>query len=214
MRAQCSLFACCVGVTLAFAAATFEPARLQSGSAPQPPPQTIGWLEAVFDVHVTPAGIVDRVERLGGSDPLATLLHDHLTGWRFAPARDNGEPVTARVLVAAIYRPATLFDHVGRGAPPPTVFDPSSAAPRAVWTPSPGYPPNAAGDGVVVVEMLVTDQGQVSDASVVRSGGTAFDSSALQAARRWQFSPAAASAPRPAVAYAIFGFRQPVVTRQ
>jgi TonB family protein len=195
------------------APATVEPARFLSGSVPQPPPQTIGWLEAVFDAQVTESGDVETIERLGGSDPLVTLLHDHLIGWRFTPARDDGDEVSARVLIAAIYRPATLLNQTEPGVAPPIEFDASSPLPRPLWMPSPGYPPQALGDGVVVVELQVTDRGQVAAASVVRSAGTAFDASALQTARRWQFSPASPSAPRPTFAYVIFGFRQPVVTR-
>jgi TonB family protein len=212
MQAAGSLVALTGVVTLAFAAGTFEPARLRSGSAPQPPPQTIGWLDAVLHAHVTPAGTVEKVDTVRASEPLRSLLHDHVTRWRFAPARRDGVPVSAQVLVVAIYRPATLFNHAEAGDLPSIVFDRSSPAPSPVSTPLPGYPPRAAGDGVVVVEMRVTAEGTVTAARVVRSAGTAFDSTALQHARRWRFSPASSSAPRPTLAYVIFGFRQPVVT--
>jgi TonB family protein len=201
-------------VSLAFVSAPFQPARFLSGSVPQPPPQTIGWLAAVFDAHLTESGAVEKIEWLGGSDPLATLLHDHLIGWRFAPARDDGDAVNARVLIAAIYRPATLLNQTGPSLAPPTEGDDSSPVPRPLWMPPPAYPPQAIGDGVAVVELQVTAQGQVAAASVVRSAGTAFDSSALQAARRWQFAPAPPSASRPTLAYVIFGFRQPVVLQR
>jgi TonB family protein len=213
MQPLSGLLAWTAAVTLALASAAVEPARYRSGSVPQPPPQTVGRLEAVFDAHVTESGAVDTLERLGGSEPLATLLQDHLTGWRFAPARDDGESVKSRVLIAAIYRPATLLDYTEPSVPPPTVIDASTPVPRPLWMPSPGYPPQALGDGVVVVELLVTDQGQVAARRVVRSAGAAFDASALHAARQWQFSPAPPSAPRPTLAYVIFGFRQPVVLR-
>lgn len=212
MRMSSGMVACLAGVSLALGSTTFQPPQLISGSAPLPPPQTIGWLEAVFQVHVTEAGHVDKVERLHGSDPLAALLTGQVTQWRFNPARDEGEPVSASVLVAAIYRPATLFDHAERGVPPPTVFDRRSPVPRPVWMPSPPYPPQAVGDGAVVVEILVTAEEHVASARVVRSAGAAFDASAVAAARRWQFSPAPSSPHRPTHVYVIFGFRQPIAT--
>ena len=213
MPANWGLFACTIGAAIAFASAAFEPARFLSGSVPQPPPQTIGWLEVELHAHVTTTGTVERVDRLRGSEPLATLLHDYLMRWRFNPARENGEPVSTRVVVAAMYRPATLLDQRSPTGPQ-TVFDPLPREPRPLLTPSPGYPPRAAGDGVVVIETLVNAKGDVTAARVARSAGTAFDSSSVETARRWRFSPAPLSAARPTLAYVIFGFREPVVTRQ
>ena len=196
---------------MALVSATFEPARFLSGTAPQPPPRTIGWLEVELHAHVTPTGTVERVDRLRGSEPLATLLHNDVMRWRFRPARDNGDPVKTTVLVAAMYRPATLLDQRSPTGPD-AVFDPASRETRTVFTPSPGYPPRAAGDGVVVIETHVNATGEVTAARVVRSAGAAFDSTALDTARRWRFTAAPPSAPRPTFAYVIFGFRQPVVT--
>lgn len=213
MRAQWGLFTFAVGVTtLALAAPMFQPARFLSGAVPQPPPQTTGWLDAVFHVQVTATGTVETVDRLRGAEPIAMLLHDHLKRWRFAPAREDGKPVNASVLVAAMYRPASLFNQPGVNEPPPVNVDRSALAPIPMLTPLIAYPPRAVGDGVVVLEILVTATGEVAEARVARSSGAAFDSSALRTGLRWQFYPAPPSAPRPTFAYLIFGFRQPVVT--
>jgi len=75
----------------------------------------------------------------------------------------------------------------------------------------PPYPPNVVGDGVVLVEVLVTPQGGVGRARVI-GAGTGFDPAALDAARQWVFRPARrADRPVPACAYLIFGFRAPLV---
>jgi TonB family protein len=64
----------------------------------------------------------------------------------------------------------------------------------------------------VLVEVHVAAAGAVTSADVL-GAASGFDDAALRAARSWTFRPAeVAGAPAPAVAYIIFGFRQPITT--
>ena len=63
---------------------------------------------------------------------------------------------------------------------------------------------------MVVVEVLVTDKGDVQRAQIISSTSGLFNDTSLQAAR-WKFRPARLDGlPAEGRAYLIFGFRQPV----
>jgi TonB family protein len=73
----------------------------------------------------------------------------------------------------------------------------------------PAYPPNARGDGVVLVEIEMTARAAVRDYRVV-SEKTGFDSAALDAAKAWRFSPPRTEASDRLFIYVVFGFRTPI----
>jgi TonB family protein len=203
--------ACVIGFTV-FAAQDFRPARFSSGSLPLPPPQVVGWSEVVLHATVSAAGVVEKVAALRGTEPLTGILLAAVDEWRFEPAMLAGERVNAQVLVAAVYRPPTLLNTPGLGQPPRDLTAPSGEAPFPTVTSPPAYPANALGDGVVLVEVLVGTSGEVKAATVIRSSGTGFNSSAIQAATEWRLRPALREkVPVPSFAYLVFGFRQPVV---
>jgi hypothetical protein len=70
----------------ALVAQDVQPARFVSGSVPLPPPQTVGWLEAILHVSVSAAGTVTTVETLRATEPLAGMLRAAIEQWRFEPA--------------------------------------------------------------------------------------------------------------------------------
>jgi outer membrane biosynthesis protein TonB len=70
----------------------------------------------------------------------------------------------------------------------------------------PAYPLQALFDGVVVVEMEVNATGAVGALKII-GPGSGFEKVSLEAAREWRFTPTR----NPSYAYAIFGFRQPVI---
>jgi TonB family protein len=209
MRRQ--LLVCVISVTT-LVAADFQPARFSSGSLPLPPQQAIGWLEVVMQVTVGAAGVVESIEALRATEPLAGILRPAIDRWRFEPALEDGHAVGSQVLVAAVYRPATFFNTPSLGEPPRDLAPPSRGIPFPTFAPAPAYPPRALGDGVVLLELLVGMSGEVRTAHIMRSSGTGFNSIAMRTAARWQFRPARrGGGPVPAFAYLIFGFRQPVV---
>ncbi len=63
-------------------------------------------------------------------------------------------------------------------------------APKVLDSPAAIYPAGATQAAAVVTLVTVDAQGQVTGAEVVDSGGPAFDASALEAVKRWTFSPA------------------------
>jgi len=116
-----------IGVLLivaATSAADFSPARRVSGSSPGlPPPNTIGWVEEAVELEVDLKGRVDHVALLTAASRGPSLVVPAVADWRFTPALDRGEPVASRVLVAAMFRPPTLYDNVLGINPAQTYLD-------------------------------------------------------------------------------------------
>lgn len=192
------------------ALADFEPARLESGAVELPMPPAAGGGEVQLELTVSADGAVGAVEPLRETPPYAEPLRGAVTSWRFAPAREGGQVVESRVLVAAVIRPPTLLLPGGAGEPAREVGRPSAAVPSPLEAASPAYPPTARGSGVVLVEVDVSADGRVTRERVVQSAA-AFDETARRAARSWRFRPAERGGRRvPAVAYLLFGFREPV----
>lgn len=203
------------GVVLAVAvlplAAEFQPARLLSSSLPRQPPNAVGWTEVTLDVKVDALGTVGGIVPLRATPSATPLVESLVAAWRFRPAREGDALTRSRVLVAAILRPPQLYSGPAAGSPPRDLAAPPDEVPFPIQQVRPPYPPNVVGDGVVLVEVLVTPHGGVGRARVI-GAGTGFDRAALDAARQWVFRPARrADRPVPAWAYLIFGFRAPLV---
>jgi protein TonB len=68
-----------------------------------------------------------------------------------------------------------------------------TAPPKLIHRVEPDYPASAKKqgiEGVVILRILVSAEGEVADASVTASSGqTVLDESALEAVRKWEFSP-------------------------
>ncbi len=197
---------------VATAQAQFEPARLNMGSPPAPPPPTVvasgqEWLR----VSVDAGGDVSRIEPLREAPAFSEAFRRAVNGWSFAPARVEGDAVESQVLVAALFRPATLYSLPGLGQPPSGPRLGPGQFPVPVATPAPPYPPRAVGSDLVIVEVEVDRNGSVRAATAVRSR-PGFDTAAVNTARRWRFRPATRDGqPVRSVAYLVFGFREPVV---
>jgi TonB family protein len=192
-------------------AAPFEAAYRVSGPMPGlPGPDVVGWIVETLDVSVDAAGVVRQVEPLRHTPAPADLLTPAITQWRFQPAIDEGRAVPSHVLVAAMFRPPQEFDAPTLGEPSSAVGSPSPDVAFPLQTPSPLYPPMAAADSVVVVEVTVDRNGQVREAKAI-CGDPAFGRPSLDAARRWLFRPAERGGrPVESMAYIVFGFRRPL----
>lgn len=192
----------------ASAAAQYVPARLKSGGAPAPPPNTVSWAWDVVDVTVNAGGRPGSWNGLYGTSGWAGFVWKAVgNSWSFEPARDGDANVESHVLIAACYRPAALM--TGPDSQPPSVRQtPDVPSPTTIVPPV--YPARALGDGAVIVELRIDTTGAVTDARVVQSA-SGFDQPALDAARQWRFRPAQrGGATVAAYAYLVFGFRQPV----
>jgi len=200
------------GQGAAQADALFVPARLLSGSLPlTPSPSVVARIEETLQVLVDVAGGAAQMTPLRASPLPNDLLMPAVAGWRFQPAMDQGRVVPSRVLVAAIFRPPQLDNSPTLGNPPVDLAAPSDEIPLPIVTQTPVYPPVAAGEGVVLVEVLVGIDGRGREPRIATGSG-GFDQAALDAAARWSFRPARRNGRAvEAYAYLLFGFRRPVV---
>lgn len=200
-------------VVLIAIAADFQPARFIHGDAPRPAPQTVGWEQAVLRVRVSERGVVDGIETLGGTEPLTSGLRGAVQKWRFEPAMER-KPVASQVMVAAVYRPPALYDVPAFRGGSIGLAARSDQIPLPAAMSAPRFPPNALGDGVVIVEVLLGMNGEVRSAAAVQSTASGFNASAVKAALDWRFRPATRrDDPSAAYAYLVFGFRQPVIRK-
>lgn len=187
----------------------FAPARRLSGSLPSVPPAAVlGWVEETLELTVDAAGRVAGVTTLRAT-PGPSMLPPVIGDWLFRPA-ENRRPVASHVLVAAMFRPPSLYDGPVAGPAPADVAAPSSDVPFPTATTRPPYPPLAITDAIVLVEVLVGPDGRVSSAEIVQSA-PGFDEVSLTSARGWSFRPARRNGrPAEAYAYLVFGFRRPI----
>jgi TonB family protein len=111
-----------------------------------------------------------------------------------------------RPLIAAAFVAANALSSVASGAEAPVLV-----APRLVDAPEVIYPEGAAGDAVVVLELVIDETGAVSSAAVLE-GEEPFAARAVEGARRFRFQPATrdGSPIRAKIRYRV-GFRAPSV---
>src|SRR5262245_43829546 len=200
-------------------AADPPPRAPRLGQAPllmqmQMPEMALGGGEVALELTVGAGGTVTRVAHLVVTPPYADLLADAVSAWRFDPATatkdGRTQPVAARVLVLGLFRPPALYSGPSAGVLPKTLAAPSATLPSLQSHVLPPYPPNATGNGTVLVEIEVTNRGNARAWRVV-SGALGFESAALEAVRAWTFAaPRAADVPDTLYVYAVIGFRTPL----
>jgi TonB family protein len=176
--------------------------------APCLPPGTDCGAEVLLHVKLDASGAPEGILGILDVSPFAEALRVAVRQWRLPapPARDSARDV----LVAGMFRAACLLDLEGFRPPPSAALVPG-VLPFPIQWERPPYPPRALGDGVVVVEVRVGEDGVARTATVV-SSAPGFDDAAVETARRWRFRPAVRDdRPVPAVAYLVFGFQAPVV---
>lgn len=188
--------------------------RLREGRLPPQIPEAFGGGEVVLELAVDAAGAVARVEHLDVTPPYADVLAHTAATWRFEPATTviDGRPTTVAgpVLVVAVFRPASFYAGPAPGVPPRVLGVPSPRLPNLDSLVMPAYPPTAAGNGIVLIEIEMT-QGAEPQGYRIVSPMSGFDSAALDAVRAWRFSaPRAADAPDQLFVYAVLGFRAPL----
>ncbi|HKT79669.1 MAG TPA: TonB family protein [Vicinamibacterales bacterium] len=210
-RRNCSIAALAIAVCCAtLHAADYLPARLFSGGIPQPPVNSIGWIESVVDLEVNARGAIVKATALRGTPGAFEFIEPFLRNWTFRAATDGNDSVASHVLVGMLMRPPQLLDPAA-GQPSADLAPASDAVPYPTSMARPVYPANTIGDRAVLVELVVAADGTVERAGIVGSPSS-FDSAALTAARAWTFrAPRYKGQPVPGAAYLILGFRAPVV---
>jgi TonB family protein len=197
-----------VAIALAGLQAPPTPAQYRSGPLPPIPTHAAGAGEVLLQVSVSPAGTVRDVIVLRSTAPFTALMTTAVQAWQFRPARQD-VPVESSVLVAGVFRPPTI-NTPSLGGQPSDLESPGRNIPFPTRIVTPPYPPRAIDNAAVLVEVQVGPSGNVTDAKAL-SKTSGFDDAAVDAARRWVFRPAEMDAgPIQAVAYVVFGFRQPI----
>jgi TonB family protein len=201
---------------------SFEPARLENGEVFIQPPMTAGGGEVLLELDVTASGGVRSVTVLRTTPPFGDLLRQTASGWRFEPARevqedpDSPVAVDSKVLVAGFFRPPTLYNAPARGEIPKDVARPSDETPFPTSMAAPLYPPTAYVhmSQMVGIEVEIGVKGEITSSKVIRPAETRdLSAAALEASKEWRFQPARRNGKAvPAVAYIVFGFREPVAS--
>lgn len=190
-----------------------EPAKLVQDGLPEQPKLTVGGGEVLLELAVTSSGAVGRVDRLRVTPPYGDLVASAVENWRFKPATivkdGRRESAESKVLVAALFRPPAMYMGGTLGEPVRDLAPPSGEAPSVRELIAPPYPPNAKADALILVEVEVGSGGTVAETRVLRSGGV-FDDAAIEAIKRWSFTPPRIAGAPTSFAYIIVGFREPV----
>jgi TonB family protein len=162
---------------------------------------------AVLEFTVGGTGEVTDIRAIHGSKSASELLARNLATWRFQPATKGALTVEARGRVRFIKGQGDeaaklpLFEGLGTANLPasPAVprAEPSNragfTAPRLLQRVEADYTEaarNARIGGVVTVQILVDEKGDVAEAKVITGLGYGLDEKALEAVRKWKFDAA------------------------
>jgi outer membrane biosynthesis protein TonB len=179
---------------------------------PAVPATAVGGGEVILEVTIDSAGRVSRILPLRTTPPFTQPTVAAVRAWQFAPATEGPTPVESNVLVAAVFHAPTLNTPT-LGERPRDVAAASPAVAFPLNISVPGYPPSAAGGGVVLIEARVDERGRLLD-TLVRHSALPFDNPAQMALAQWTFvPPRVQGSPHPTVVYVMFGFPVPVVGR-
>ncbi len=192
--------------TLAVPLGAGEPPRLtRAGVSPAPWGVQSGGLVAC-GVTLDASGAVGSVDVVQDVAPYGARLRDDIvSSWRFEPGREDGRPVGTQVLVLAFFRPPALAIQTPSSPLYKTTRGPEDL-PWPTDVTAPPYPSNATGSAKVVMEVDVSDQGQVASARVL-AAGSAFDGVAVDTIKAWTFRPAVrANRPVASRAFVVFSF--------
>jgi TonB family protein len=209
--ALAAILAAFIGTPMAQPVPEYLPPRLAAGGPPElPPPNNVAYGQVMLEAAVSQRGEVLATRTLQHTPGFTVLLEEAVTRWTFSPAQVKGTPAASTALIAAVFRPPSVYPGAA-GEPPTPALEPSPETPAAIFVTPPVYPVTARDSGAVIVEALVDEVGRVS-ASAVRVSSPSFDGAAIDAAKQWRFRPALrGGVPTTSLAYLVFVFRQPVI---
>jgi len=219
MRVAMMVLACC-SLLAAQRPPAFAPPRLVRTSLPPAPlPTVLGGGEVLIEAIIDRSGTVTRPVLLRSTPPYSQLMLDAVMRWQFLPARAQNPaggdaPVEASVMIAAVYRPPTMYNGPTLGDGPRDVATASGEAALPTLLVQPAYPPLAHNVEYtsVVFEVLVDESGAIREVKPVATD-PAFEGVAREALKQWRFRPGSVRGrPSPATVCVLFGFRPPVVS--
>lgn len=171
---------------------------------PRPPVNTINAGLVVIEVDYDHEMFGTTI--LEGQSPFLASAMSALEQWTFTIP--PGTPV-ARTSVTFLFRPSSPYAvKIPAGpvkAPPPG----SSRAALATAIIDPGYPFMSEAEGVVILELSVGAEGNITHIETV-DGIAGLTEQAEEAVRNWKFAPAfVAGNPAPSTAIAVISFLRP-----
>ena len=194
----------------------FSPPRLVRGNLPgMSAANVVGGGEVLIEATVDRDGRLTRPVVLRTTPPFSSMILDAVEDWRLTPAHAVGDdgtdgPVESSVLIAAVYRPPTLFNGPVLGDPPTDLATASANVVYPLKIVAPPFPSRALMGSVVLFEVMLDQTGTITEARAIGSD-LGFDSAAREALLQWKFRPSRyRDRPAPATAYVIFGFSPPV----
>jgi hypothetical protein len=167
--------------------ASFMPPRLAQTPALEYPFTTTGTQWVVLDLETNRQGGVQSVQVVQGASPFLEIVLSNLRQWEFTPAEISG-PQESHVTVIFVFRPRDIFSG------PPVLLSQiyrrnSDSSPFPVQLSDPGYPTNSVGEGLTILDMQLTDSGNISDVRIIRDTPGLADHTE-RVARTWKFQPA------------------------
>ncbi len=188
---------------------SFEPPRLVRAPAGEVPYGARAAGIVALEATIAADGTVGDAHPVKALAPFTEPFSRTVATWAFEPAISDGTPVSSRLLVLGVFRPAMLT-YPAPPQPGSQGYGLTEDVPVPVKWRIPGYPPTALGDAAVVVEVTVGQDGSAVEARVVESKA-GFAESALAAARQWAFRPATrAGRPVDSRVAIAFYFRAPL----
>jgi TonB family protein len=153
----------------------------------------------ILKAVVSKAGTVDSLQVVSGPPALTTSAIDAVKRWKYSPYLLNGQPTDVQTTIAVNY----TLDDAGRSNGPgsqdtaadltPRKIGGNVSAPMVIYQVDPEYTPearNARFGGVVLVNLVVDQQGVPQNVHVLRSLGMGLDAKALEAVKQYRFRPA------------------------
>ena len=154
-----------------------------------------------LEVLIDEQGVVERVRIIrGGYPPLQPAARDAVLQWRYAPTFLDGRAVKVLTTVNVTFRlpPGSAIAVAPSVAPvaPPRPRQPLRAGgvvqdSKLIHRVEPVYPELARrtrAEAVIVMEVQIDEQGDVTDVSIAR-GHPLFDQAAIDAVKQWRYSP-------------------------
>ena len=166
---------------------TFIPRQLEQSVPIEQTLNTIASSWVVLDLEPGQDGKIQSIEILQGVNPFLDVALENVRRWVFTPA-GTPRPAESHVTVVFLFRPPDLFSSSPLQSSQSFRHDPDRP-PFPVELSDPGYPVSSVGEGVVMLELQITQTGSVESVRVV-SDAPGLAAHTERALRAWKFKPA------------------------
>lgn len=157
-----------------------------------------------FEIMVDEDGQVAEVQVLSGNAMLVSSAYEAIRQWRYESFMLDGKPVRVKAKVTVAFsldekRTADLAKGASAASDEaqipsqPIKLGPGVTPPRVLFRTEPVYTQQARDaklQGVVVLAMVVSAEGNPQDVRVEKGLGMGLDEAAIEALKQWRFQPA------------------------